>query len=96
MKHFIIFITYTASLNIIDEILPRHREFLQKGYDNKMLLFSGPQNPRIGGIVAARANSLKELEDFFKEDPYKINNAAAYRFIEFNPVKFQEILSEWI
>ncbi|MHB1687199.1 MAG: YciI family protein [Ignavibacteriaceae bacterium] len=96
MKHFLIMINYTVSLEKIDEVLPEHRKFLQKGYDQKILLFSGPKDPRVGGVVAARANSVEKIKDFFKQDPYFINNCATYDFIEFNPVKHQDFLSDWI
>lgn len=96
MKHFIVIITYTASLDKIDEILPKHREFLQKGYNKGMLLFSGPRNPRVGGIAAAKAESIEEIENFFNSDPYKLYKAAEYEFIEFDPVKHQDFLKDWI
>jgi len=96
MKHFLILITYTADLTKIDEILPIHRKFLQEGYNQGLLLLSGPRNPRIGGIVLSRAESLEKIKSFFDEDPYKINNFAIYDFIEFDPVKRQPLLDEWI
>jgi uncharacterized protein YciI len=96
MKHFIIKINYTAPIEKIDEILPKHRAFLQTGYDKNMLLFSGPINPRTGGFVVAKAKSLEEMKDFFNNDPYKINKCAEYEFYEFNPVKHQNFLRNWI
>ncbi|MHB8579435.1 MAG: YciI family protein [Ignavibacteriaceae bacterium] len=96
MKHFLVMINYTVPLEKIDAILSQHRMFLQEGYDNKTLLFSGPKNPRIGGIVAARAASIDVIKAFFNHDPYFINNFATYDFIEFNPVKHQNFLDPWI
>lgn len=96
MKHFIITIKYTASPDIISEILPEHRKFLQTGYDSGLLLFSGPMNPKTGGIVAARSESLEEIDFFFANDPYLLNKVADYSYIEFEPVKSQEFLKEWI
>lgn len=95
MKHFIIMITYTAPIEEINKTVQSHREFLQKGYDSNHILMSGPQNPKSGGIVLARGESKEELVNFFSEDPYKINQLAEYRFIEFNPVKHQSFLSDW-
>jgi uncharacterized protein YciI len=77
-------------------MLQEHRKFLQTGYDKKILLFSGPRNPRIGGIVAARADSLEDIKSFFANDPYKIYNAADYEFFEFDPVKHQAFLEDWV
>jgi uncharacterized protein YciI len=96
MKHFIIIINYTAPIEKIEEVRPKHREFLQIGYDIGFLLFSGPKNPRTGGIITARAESLEELKLLFSKDPYQINNMANYEYIEFDPVKYQPFLSNWI
>jgi uncharacterized protein YciI len=95
MLHFVIEITYTAPLADIDRALPAHRAFLQGGYDRGLLLMSGPQNPRTGGILVARATSHAELEAFLNGDPYQVQRLAAYRFIEFNPVKRQPLLENW-
>jgi uncharacterized protein YciI len=96
MKHFIINIKYIVPLSRIDEILPEHRKFLQTGYDQGLLLFSGPLNPRTGGIVAARSESIDQIKIFFQKDPYSINKCAEYEFTEFDPVKSQSLLNSWI
>ena len=95
MLHFAIEITYTAALPEIDRVLPAHRAFLQTGYDRGLLLMSGPQNPRTGGVLIARAPSRAELEAFLRNDPYQVQGLATYRFIEFNPVKRQPLLESW-
>ena len=96
MKHFLVEVTYTASLEKIDEILAAHRAFLQIGYDRGWLLMSGGQNPRMGGIIIARAPSLADLQAFFTADPYQQAGVADYRFLEFNPVKRQPWLETWV
>ena len=96
MKHFIINIKYIVPLSKIDEILPEHRKFLQTGYDKGLLLFSGPINPRTGGIVAARSETIDQIKIFFQKDPYNINKCTEYEFIEFDPVKSQPFLDSWI
>lgn len=96
MKFFVIEITYTAPLTEIDRVLQAHRDFLQTGYDQKRLLLSGPQNPRKGGVLIARGESLEEAQSFFARDPYQANKLATYRYIEFTPVKHQPVVAEWI
>jgi len=46
--------------------------------------------------VVARGESLAEIEQFFAGDPYQKKGLAAYRFIEFNPVKFQSFIEHWL
>ena len=56
MKHFIVEITYKVSFEEMQKVLPAHRIYLDEGYEKGILLMSGPQNPKTGGIVIARAN----------------------------------------
>ena len=95
MIHFVVEVTYTAPLERIDQLLAAHRAFLQTGYDRGLLLMSGPQNPRTGGFIIARAPSRDDVESFFRADPFHQEKAATYRFTEFNPVKRQPALEAW-
>ncbi len=96
MKHFLVEITYTAPLDAIDKVVAQHRAHLKTGYDRKLLLLSGPQEPRVGGIVIARGESRPEVEAFFAADPYQVAGVAKYRFIEFKPVSHQPELAGWV
>ena len=97
MKHFLIEITYSLPIHEIGEgKINEHRQFLQTGYDGGLLLMSGPQDPPLGGIVIARAESLDALEAFFQNDPYFKRSLATYRFVEFRPVKRAPFLEDWV
>ena len=96
MRHFVVEIIYTAPIEKIEMLTQSHREFLQTGYNKGFLLFSGPKVPRTGGIVIARGSSMEEIADFFKNDPYALNNAAEYQFIEFNAKSHQPFLKDWL
>lgn len=96
MKHFIVELTYTVPAEQLGDTLAEHRAHLQSGYDSGLLLFSGPQVPRVGGIIVARAQSLEELQQFCAIDPYQKKGLATYRFIEFAPVKYQAFMEPWL
>lgn len=96
MKHFVVEIIYKAPIEKINEIRDRHRAFLDTGYKQGVILMSGPQVPRTGGIIIARGNSMEEIDSFFSNDPYRKEKAAEYRFIEFTPVHYQDIIKEWV
>jgi Uncharacterized protein conserved in bacteria len=96
MKHFIVEIIYLAAYEQIATVTPKHREFLQKGYDQGWLLMSGPQNPKKGGVVVCKAPSLEAIQEFFKNDPYFLAKMTDYRFIEFEPVKHAALLDPWL
>jgi uncharacterized protein YciI len=96
MKHFLIEIQYLVPVEQLAEILPDHRAFLKTGYDKGILLLSGPREPRTGGLVIARSESLTDIQTFFSRDPYLLKNVATHNYIEFNPVLHQSWLDDWV
>ncbi len=96
MKNFVIEVTYSVPFEQMAHFVPDHRAFLQLGYDRGWLLMSGPQVPKTGGLIVARAPSLVELQQFFQDDPFQKNGVASYRFVEFEPVKRQAWLEDWL
>jgi uncharacterized protein YciI len=95
MPHYVVEITYRVPLPRIEQTVAAHRAHLQTGYDSGLLLSSGPQQPRVGGILIARATGRAELEAFIAQDPYQLEGLADYRLIEFQPVKHQPWAAEW-
>lgn len=93
---FVILVKYEADLARIDEALARHRAFLQTGYDSGILLASGPQNPRTGGIIIGQFSDKSAAEDFTRGDPYYKENLASYTILEFSPVLHSGILGEFV
>lgn len=90
---FIIEVDYTASLEVIDSIVGEHRAYLAKGYEQGFLLASGPRNPKTGGIIIGRFPSLESVQEFTKNDPYNLKNAASYNIIEFTPVLHNDAIN---
>ena len=95
MPHYVIEITYRVPMSRIEQTVAAHRAHLQTGYDSGLMLASGPQQPRVGGILIARASSRAELEAFIAQDPYRLEELADYRLIEFQPVKHQPWATQW-
>ena len=85
---FVILVNYTKSIDIIDQYLAVHREYLDGGYKNNYFIVSGPRNPRTGGIIISQLKDREKLEGILKQDPFSLNHLAEYEIIEFNPVKF--------
>lgn len=85
---FLIELTYTESIEMIDQARNNHVKFLEKYYEKGVFIFSGPKIPREGGIILAGNISKQELETVIKEDPFYQKELANYRIIEFNPTMF--------
>ena len=84
---FIVSLTYTCDIKQIEHHLAAHIEYLEHQYEAGNFLISGRKNPRIGGVIIAIANSVKELQVILATDPFKINNLADYEITEFIPSK---------
>jgi uncharacterized protein YciI len=96
VKHFLIDTTYTVPLPEVEAATPDHRAFLQTVYDNGTLLYSGPKVPRTGGVLMARAVSLEALQAAMAADPFVARKMVECRYVEFNPVRSQPFLKEWL
>ncbi len=96
MKHFLLEGEYLVPFEELSELVAKHREFLQKGYDAGFFLCSGPQIPARGGFLIARAESLAKLQELLADEPFtKANKMRFSRITEFNAVQHQPILKDW-
>ncbi len=84
---FVVILKYTKPIAEIDKILTEHRAFLDTYYKTGHLICSGPQNPRVGGVILAKAASKNELEKILAEDPFAKNKLAEFEILEFDPIK---------
>lgn len=78
---FVLILTYKAPIEKVIELLEEHNAYLDKHYATGRFIASGPQVPRIGGVILCKADSHQEVEDIIKEDPF--NAVADYQIIEF-------------
>lgn len=87
---FIIQLTYSSSLAEIDRLLDEHKLFLEKYYAAGVFMLSGRKQPRTGGIILARADSMATIEKIIAEDPFNVHGLVDYTIIEFLPTMANE------
>lgn len=85
---FIAILTYKKPLSEVDRFLAAHREYLAKHYAAGDFIASGPQTPRIGGVIMMKADSREAVAVIIAEDPFHINDIAGYQIVEFTPTMF--------
>lgn len=93
---FIIELTYTKPLDIIDLYLQDHRAFIEKCCNANYIIAAGPKVPREGGMLISPLKDRSQLEAILINDPYKRNNVAEYKIIEFTPVKYAKDFAPFI
>jgi uncharacterized protein YciI/GNAT superfamily N-acetyltransferase len=82
---FLVLLTYTKPLEVVDAHIPAHREFLARNYAAGLFLLSGRKEPREGGVILASASSAQELQKVLAEDPFQIHGVAKYQLVQFTP-----------
>lgn len=85
---FIAILTYKKPLCEVDYYLAAHREYLAKHYECGDFITSGPQTPRIGGVIMIKADNREAVDAIITKDPFHINGIADYQIVEFTPTMF--------
>lgn len=85
---FIAILTYKKPLEEVDRYLQAHREYLAEHYNAGDFIASGPQTPRIGGVIMLKAVDRAAVDYIISQDPFKINGIAEYQIVEFTPTMF--------
>jgi uncharacterized protein YciI len=80
---FILLSRYLKPLDEVDKVLPAHRAFLEKHYEARHLLVSGPQDPRVGGVIVTHDITREQVEAMLAEDPFVREGVSEYEIIEF-------------
>lgn len=87
---FIAILTYKKPLSEVDRFLAAHCEYLAKHYDAGDFVASGPQKPRVGGVIMIKAENRTTVDAIIAQDPFYINDIADYQIVEFTPTMFCE------
>lgn len=85
---FIAILTYKKPIEDVDRFLLAHRNYLAEHYATGDFIASGPQTPRIGGVIMIKADNREAVDSIIVQDPFNINGIADYQIVEFTPTMF--------
>jgi uncharacterized protein YciI len=75
-------LTYQASIEELDRLMPDHAAWLQKCIEEGVLIVAGRQVPRVGGVLIFRGHR-DEVAALAATDPFVVNGAATLEAVEF-------------
>ncbi|WP_213308589.1 YciI family protein [Paraburkholderia sacchari] len=84
---YIVSLTYTASLERIDDALPAHRDYLAAQFAAGNFVAAGPKVPRDGGVILASNMERARLDAILAADPFAEQGLAAYTVTEFKATR---------
>ena len=82
---FIAILTYKKPLSVVDKYIQAHRDYLTEHYAAGDFIASGPQNPRIGGVIMIKAADREAVNAIISQDPFNINGIADYQTCRIHP-----------
>ena len=85
---FIAILTYKKPIEEVDRFLQTHCDYLAEHYAAGDFIASGPQTPRIGGVIMIKADNREAVDSIIVQDPFNINVIADYQIVEFTPTMF--------
>lgn len=95
MKYFMVEGTILNADEMSDDIMKTHMEYTQKAIDEGMILLSGLKEDMSGGIFIMKSDSLKKIEGFLFNEPFKKNGIQNYRVTEFRAHYVNQFPGEW-
>lgn len=85
---FIAILKYKKPLEEVDRFLQAHRDYLAEHYAAGNFISSGPQTPRVGGVIMIKVENRIAVDAIIAQDPFNINGIADYQIVEFTPTMF--------
>ena len=82
---FIVSLTYKTSMDLVEQHLAAHIDYLKQQYGLGNFLASGKKVPRTGGVILSNMESCEQLNAVLNQDPFKKNDLADYEITEFIP-----------
>jgi uncharacterized protein YciI len=79
---------YLVPANQVLDHLADHRAWTKEAYDRGVMLFSGRQDPPVGGVLAFRAADLQAAEAFVASDPFVKAGVSRCNVIAFTPTPY--------
>ena len=99
MQYYIIDGTFNDPIPISEDDLQKaisdHLSYLQKGFNEDLILLSGPKTTIGGGIIIMKANSLRDVEEYLSKDPLKTTGVQEYKITEFELHDCQPRIKKW-
>jgi uncharacterized protein YciI len=74
---FINYVKYISDSRRVEDVRPRHREYMAQLTAAKSLFSAGPFGDLSGALFIYEAGTLSEAEALFANDPYRIEGVVA-------------------
>lgn len=82
---FVLLARYTRPIEEVDALLEEHKAWIGRNADR--ILLTAREEPLVGGLILARADSLEDVWAMIREDPFHAAGMSEYEVREYRPVR---------
>ena len=80
---FVLLLSYVKPIEEVDALMRDHVAWLREQYEAGRFVVSGRRMPRTGGVIVARGDDRREMEDIAARDPFVTGGVATVEVIHF-------------
>jgi uncharacterized protein YciI len=84
---FVLIARYTRPAEEVDRMLDDHKAWIMRNSEAGRILLTARQVPLTGGLILARGDSVEQMWEMIREDPFHRSGAAEYEVLEYQPVR---------
>src|SRR5689334_15161890 len=85
MMTFLVLLRFAEQRSKAKDLMEAHNAWIQQGFDDGAFLLVGTLQPRLGGVVLARASSRTELDARVQRDPFVAEQVVHAEVLEVSP-----------
>lgn len=89
---FIVLLKFSDNRAKAVELMDGHKEWLNRGFNDKVFTLCGSLQPNLGGAVMAHNITLADLQARVNDDPFVANNVVTSEILEITPSEAEERL----
>lgn len=89
---FIVFLRFSARRDQASRLMPAHKAWIQRGFDDGVFLLAGSIQPQAGGAILAHGATLAELQERLNGDPFVAEDVVQAEIVEVAPSRVEERL----
>ena len=93
---FIVLLKFSTQRDRAKEFMAGHRAWIDRGFDDKVLLLSGSLGSQLGGVIVAHNTALAALQSRVSEDPFVAHGVVSAEVLEVTPSRLDARLQTFL
>ncbi len=89
---FVVLLKFAGQRGKAGQFMEKHKEWLQRGFDDGIFLLAGSLQPSLGGAIMAHNSSMPDLQERVNADPFVVEGIVSAEILEISPSRVDDRL----